>query len=155
MSARSRFGGMFSYYVQYQLKLGLHYFVCSDVSETFCKGSRSSNILVLTDHPEPQLIILALSRSNESYSLISKGQISLYDRHASQAEFCTDIALHPSGHLAVVSCYKGKLTVVSFKKGSFDDHFDVTYAASMGIYCPCIDSGFQCPGTQFICHDFP
>lgn len=90
------------------------------------RGSQYSNLLVLTDHPEPQLILLALANDNGTPSLISKGAISLHDRHASHAEFCTEIALHPSGQLGVVSCYKGKLTVVSFKKGLIGDYFDVT-----------------------------
>lgn len=41
--------------------------------------------------------------------------------------------IHPSGKIAVVSCYTGKLKIVKFKAGNYQEDFDVTY-----VYCVCL-----------------
>ncbi len=61
-------------------------------------------------------------------SLETIWSLSLFDRYARHAEFVTDIVMHPSGSVAVVSCYIGKLKVLHFKDGVIHRDFDVMYA---------------------------
>ncbi|PCH40170.1 hypothetical protein WOLCODRAFT_67201 [Wolfiporia cocos MD-104 SS10] len=78
-----------------------------------------SNLLVLTDHPDPRLITLTYSVNEEGVaSLASKEHIELHDRYARPAEFVTDVFVDTHGTLAVVSCYTGKLKVVQYKNGA-------------------------------------
>ncbi|KAL4251847.1 DNA damage-binding protein 1 [Abortiporus biennis] len=83
-------------------------------------------LLVLTDHPDPRLILLAFKDSDLGPELITDGVVSLHDRNATHTEFSTDFVLHPSARLAAINCYKGKLKIVLFKKGLIDEHFDVS-----------------------------
>lgn len=84
-----------------------------------------SNVLVLTDHPDPKLILLKFDDSNESPELKDIWSESLFDRNARHAEYLTDIVVHPAGRAAVVSCHIGKLRVLTFKAGKVDKNFDV------------------------------
>ncbi|OSX59780.1 hypothetical protein POSPLADRAFT_1048255 [Postia placenta MAD-698-R-SB12] len=80
--------------------------------------SKQSNLLVLTDHPDPKLIILTYVVDNSgNSSIVSKEFVDLYDRYARPAEFVTDVAVDPTGQVAVVSCYTGRLKVVQFEDG--------------------------------------
>lgn len=88
----------------------------------------TSRILVLTDHPDPRLIVLQYSTDEEGKaSLKSKDYIELHDRYARPAEFVTDVFVSPSGQVAVVSCYTGKLKFVQFKDKKRPDAFDASY----------------------------
>ncbi|EKM59045.1 uncharacterized protein PHACADRAFT_181065 [Phanerochaete carnosa HHB-10118-sp] len=82
-----------------------------------------SNLLVLTDHPYPKLILFAFN--GETRELDEKWFADLHDRNARHAEYLNDIVVHPAGRAAAVSCYAGKLKVVTFKKGGVDKHFEV------------------------------
>lgn len=84
-----------------------------------------SNLLVLTDHSYPKLILLALEVGGETSELKEQWTTDLHDRNARHAEYLNDIVVHPAGRAAIVSCYAGKLTVVVFKKGKVDKHFEV------------------------------
>lgn len=86
-----------------------------------------SNILVLTDHPDPRLLLLTYGTRDEEAYLDCAWHCSLYDRAARHAEFFTDITVAPSRDLAVVSCYVGKLKVVHFSEGDVKTEFDVKY----------------------------
>ncbi|GLB38302.1 putative CPSF A subunit region [Lyophyllum shimeji] len=89
-------------------------------------GTERSNILLLLGHPEPELILLTYTEDSAGIGeLKATKQLSLYDRISEIAEFCTDVVVHPSGKLAVVSCYKKRLRVVTFKSGVYDKNFDV------------------------------
>ncbi|CCM01903.1 uncharacterized protein FIBRA_03974 [Fibroporia radiculosa] len=80
------------------------------------KDSKQSNLLVLTDHPDPKLIPLTLVLDDTgNASLLSKETIDLHDRYARPAEFVTDVYVDPTGEVAVVSCYTGRLKVIEFK----------------------------------------
>lgn len=79
-------------------------------------------------HPEPELIILTYKESEDGERrLVVKKQISLFERLPRTAEFFTDCLVHPSGRLAVVSCYASKLKIVTFKGGNYQQDFDVSY----------------------------
>jgi DNA damage-binding protein 1 len=79
-------------------------------------------------HPDPEFIILGYSESEEaSAQLIVQKSLSLFERLPRIAEFFTDFLVHPSGKLAIVSCYAGKLKVITLKAGNFQEEFDVSY----------------------------
>lgn len=81
-------------------------------------------------HPEPELLVLEYSESEDGVGHLSvKKQISLFERLPRVAEFFTNFIVHPTGRLAVVSCYAGKLKVVTFKGGNYQEDFDVSYVA--------------------------
>lgn len=80
---------------------------------------------MLTDHPDPKLILLKFDDSKEIPELTDAWSESLFDRNGRHAEYVTDIIVHPAGRAAVVSCYTGKLRVLSFKAGQVDKNFDV------------------------------
>ncbi|KAI0078212.1 hypothetical protein K474DRAFT_1745998 [Panus rudis PR-1116 ss-1] len=101
-----------------------------------------SNILVLTDHPDPQLIILsAKEEAEDSVVLETKASLSLFDRNARSAEFLNDVFIHPDGSLAVVSCYVGKLKIVHFDDGDFGDHFDIAIPELNLLSLAFVDNG--------------
>ncbi|KAJ3733076.1 CPSF A subunit region-domain-containing protein [Lentinula guzmanii] len=78
-----------------------------------------SNLLVLLDHPDPEILILNYTETSERASgrLNIKHQVPLDERGSRPAEFCLDAIVHPSGEFAVVSCYTGKLKVVMVESG--------------------------------------
>ncbi|KAI0917003.1 hypothetical protein AcV5_007593 [Taiwanofungus camphoratus] len=88
--------------------------------------SGRSNLLVLTDHPEPKLIQLTYEVAAGVASLVSNSHIDLQDRYARPAEFVTDVLVDPSGKVAAVSCYTGRLKVVRLEDGKIGTNFDVS-----------------------------
>ena len=79
-------------------------------------------------HPEPELIFLSYVESETGAAeLVVKKRLTLLDRSPRLSEFFNDILVHPSGRLAVVHCYSGKLKIVVLKAGSYEQDFDVSY----------------------------
>ncbi|KAG6878094.1 hypothetical protein C0993_012421 [Termitomyces sp. T159_Od127] len=76
-------------------------------------------------HPDPELIFLAYSENSYGSQLTATKQLSLYERTPRSAEFFNDIVVHPSGKLAVASCYVGKLRIIKLKAGDYEEDFDV------------------------------
>lgn len=86
-----------------------------------------SNVAIMLTHPEPELIILGYAESEEGTATLAvKKQLSLFERLPRIAEFFTGLLVHPSGKIAVVSCYAGKLKIIKLKGGSYGDDFDVS-----------------------------
>ncbi|KAJ3896557.1 CPSF A subunit region-domain-containing protein [Lentinula edodes] len=83
------------------------------------QNSQRSNLLILLDHPDPEILILNYTETSEPGSgrLNLKHQIPLDERGSRPSELCTDAIVHPSGLFAVVSCYTGKLKVVMIDNG--------------------------------------
>jgi DNA damage-binding protein 1 len=77
-------------------------------------------------HPDPEFLILSyeVDKSGKGRLVVQK-QIPLFERPRRMAEFFTDLIIHPSGKLAIVSCYAGKLKVVGLKGGKYVEDFDV------------------------------
>ncbi|EIN12704.1 hypothetical protein PUNSTDRAFT_97523 [Punctularia strigosozonata HHB-11173 SS5] len=102
------------------------------IRELPVQGERRSNLLVLTDHPDPKLIALELEDEGDTPRLVeiktSSGtkSISLHDKNSRQAEFLTDVWVHPSGSVILVSCYAGRLTVVRVRDGVLQQEFPVS-----------------------------
>lgn len=77
-------------------------------------------------HPDPELVFLAYNEPESGNGeLIVKKQLSLYERAPRPAEFFNDLLVHPSGKLAVASCYAGKLKIINLKAGAYTEDFDV------------------------------
>ncbi|EIW81285.1 hypothetical protein CONPUDRAFT_56293 [Coniophora puteana RWD-64-598 SS2] len=91
------------------------------------KKSTEMHLLVLTDHPEPELVFITYtthtSRKNE---LRITKKLSLAERTGRIAEFFVDLLVDPTGQLAIVSTYAGKLKVVQLDDGEYDSDFDVS-----------------------------
>lgn len=88
--------------------------------------STRSNLVVLLAHPDPELIFLSYAESESMPAELQlTKQLPLYERTPRAAEFFNDILVHPSGKLAVVSCYIGKLKIINLKAGRFENEFDV------------------------------
>ncbi|KAF7299245.1 CPSF-A domain-containing protein [Mycena indigotica] len=83
-------------------------------------GSRS-NLIVLIDHPEPELVFLELKPTG----LAVTKRLDLAEQKP-HAEFCdhNNLVVHPDGKLAVVHCYTGKLRLVRLKRGRYDRDSD-------------------------------
>ncbi|KAI0754895.1 mono-functional DNA-alkylating methyl methanesulfonate N-term-domain-containing protein [Daedaleopsis nitida] len=83
-----------------------------------------SYVLVMTDHPDPKLVVMAYEEG--APHLITQSSLSLEDRAARPAEFVTDVQVDPTGKLAIVCCFTGKLKVVPLKDGVLGTSFDVS-----------------------------
>lgn len=88
------------------------------------------NILVMTDHPDPRVIVLEYQGKGGTGQLVDVGTVSLHDRIARHAEFCNTVTIDPTGSIAVVSCYVGKLRVLVFQDGTIEEEYDVMYVHS-------------------------
>lgn len=78
-------------------------------------------------HPDPELIFFTYTDTKEANAeLVVKKKLSLYERAPRQAEFFNDVLVHPSGRLAVVSCYTGKLKIIKIHAGNYESDFDVS-----------------------------
>ncbi|KIJ17938.1 hypothetical protein PAXINDRAFT_72888 [Paxillus involutus ATCC 200175] len=86
------------------------------------------NLLVLTDHPEPELVFLSFTVSRSGNRVLKATKhLSLFERSARSAEFCHDVLVDPSGAIAVVSVYTGRLKVVILnEEGGYDRDFDAS-----------------------------
>jgi hypothetical protein len=96
-------------------------------SHALIQDSERSNLLVLLDHPQPKLIFLSYSELEEGTpgSLHVDHQLNLYSKGSRPAEYFTDVVIHPSGDLAVVSCYTGTLKVINIQDGQYTSDVDV------------------------------
>jgi DNA damage-binding protein 1 len=72
----------------------------------------SESIVVLLDHPEPELIFMTPHTQSGSVVLKVAKQLSLFERAPRIAEYLNAVVVHPFGRLLVVSVYAGKLKVV-------------------------------------------
>jgi DNA damage-binding protein 1 len=85
---------------------------------------------VLTDHPEPELIFLSFTVNGTGITVTK--YLSLSERSARPAEFCHTLLVDPSGGVAVVSAYTGKLKVVVLdRNGRYDRDFDASYVVAL------------------------
>jgi len=88
--------------------------------------SGKNNLLLLTDHPEPRLILFSYSTpSSASPFLRTLKTLNLHHSHARPSEFLHTVMVDPSGRVAVVNCYTGKIRVVELDDGLYTNDFDV------------------------------
>lgn len=84
-----------------------------------------SNLLLLTDHPDPRLIFITYSTFSGGSFLKAVKTLSLYHHHARTSEFLHTVLVDPTGSVAVVNCYTGKFRIVELDKGFYKNDFDV------------------------------
>lgn len=127
---QSRFVGEGNGYQEYTHRcMFLSILSWTSIDEAEKDGTRS-NLLIMLDHPDPELIVLEYTISNNGNrdvaGLKTVNHLSLYERSARAAEFCNTVILDPSGTVAVASCYKGKLKVLLLEEGTVQRDFDVS-----------------------------
>ncbi|KAJ7043868.1 mono-functional DNA-alkylating methyl methanesulfonate N-term-domain-containing protein [Mycena alexandri] len=86
------------------------------------KHASRSTLIVMLDHPEPELIFLTYEQLPGADGKLSiTHRLELVERNSNQrpAEFFNDLLVHPDGNLALVSCYCGKLKLVALSEGNF------------------------------------
>ncbi|KAI0308473.1 hypothetical protein OF83DRAFT_1180779 [Amylostereum chailletii] len=88
------------------------------------RESKPDRLLLLTDHPEPQLIVLSYDPG--ANTLDRDLHLNLTERNARVSEFFHDVAVSPLGDIAVVSCYSGKLRAVRLVGKSNANELDQT-----------------------------
>ncbi|KAJ7729698.1 CPSF A subunit region-domain-containing protein [Mycena maculata] len=84
--------------------------------------SSRSNLIVMLDHPAPELIFLTYTDG----SLTTKNRLELLERNPRPSEFCNDIIVHPGGKYAIASCYTGKLKGIILSTGEYKSYFDMS-----------------------------
>lgn len=78
-------------------------------------------------HPDPEISILSYEEDQSGQGrLVVQKQIPLVENLRRMSEFFTDCLIHPSGKLAVVGCYVGKLKVIGLRGGQYVEDFDVS-----------------------------
>ncbi|PPR07110.1 hypothetical protein CVT24_010946 [Panaeolus cyanescens] len=101
--------------------------ICAVKAIPISQHEARSTLLVMLTHPEPELLFLSYSESeSEDSTLVVEESISLFERTPRLAEFFTNVIIHPSGSLAIASCYAGKLKVLKLKAGRCIDNFDIS-----------------------------
>ncbi|KAJ6557241.1 CPSF A subunit region-domain-containing protein [Mycena vulgaris] len=86
--------------------------------------SSRSNLIVMIDHPDPELVFLAYNESKRTGGTLSTtGRLDLHEKNQRPAEFLNDVVVHPGGKLAIVSCYTGKLRGVVLSEGKYKEDF--------------------------------
>ncbi|KAJ7688236.1 mono-functional DNA-alkylating methyl methanesulfonate N-term-domain-containing protein [Mycena olivaceomarginata] len=90
--------------------------------------SSRSNLIVMLDHPEPELVFLTYTQSDAGGMFSTTKRLELVERNHNQrpAEFFNDVLVHPDGKLALVSCYTGKLKVVVLNNGNYKSDCDAS-----------------------------
>ncbi|KAF8133979.1 CPSF A subunit region-domain-containing protein [Boletus edulis] len=86
------------------------------------------SLLVLTDHPDPELVFLLFTAAKSGEKdLTVTFHLPLFERNARPAEFCHDVLVDPSGAVAVVSIYAGKLKIVVLtEEGGYERDSDAS-----------------------------
>ncbi|KAJ7164666.1 CPSF A subunit region-domain-containing protein [Mycena crocata] len=86
--------------------------------------AQRSNLIVMTDHPDPELIFLTYAPRDGKLTITHR--LELAERNQRPAEFFNDVVVHPDGKLAVVSCYTGKLKGIVLSAGNYKTDFDAS-----------------------------
>ncbi|KAJ7505532.1 CPSF A subunit region-domain-containing protein [Mycena galericulata] len=89
--------------------------------------SSRSNLIVMIDHPAPELIFLTYTQSERTGGVLTTTKrLELFERNQRPAEFFNDICVHPDGKYAIANCYTGKLKGIILKAGQYESHFDMS-----------------------------
>jgi hypothetical protein len=102
-----------------------------------------SNLVILTDHPDPELIFLSYD-SASTPNLKVTHHLSLTERAPRPAEIFNDIVVNEDCTLGVVSLYSGKLKVVMFERGQYHLDFDILWVPFLYLVISTLmDGGLQ------------
>ncbi|KAG2010117.1 pre-mRNA-splicing factor rse1, variant 2 [Coprinopsis cinerea AmutBmut pab1-1] len=90
-------------------------------------GTDRSKLVLMTSHPDPELVFFSYRDNVEGGAQLKVTKsLSLYERSSRTAEFFNDLLIHPSGTLAIASCYVGKLRIVKLEGGDWVEDYDYT-----------------------------
>ncbi|KAI6039683.1 CPSF A subunit region-domain-containing protein [Pisolithus marmoratus] len=107
---------------------------------------RVISALVLTDHPEPELLFLSLTQSGTVLTVTKR--LSLFERSSRPAEFFHDVVVSPFGKYAVASVYTARLRIILLDaEGQYDRDFD---ASTMELNL--LSIAFVAPDTLALLH---
>lgn len=86
------------------------------------------NLLVLTDHPDPRLILLEYAEGTEASepSLRTLKALNLYERNSRPAEYVNTCLVDHKGKVAIACSYTGKLRVLELENGLISSDFDTS-----------------------------
>lgn len=85
--------------------------------------SNVANLVVMLDHPEPELLFLSYDPAQKTLKLDT--QLQLYEPTPRPAEFLNRVFVHPSGQIVVASCYVGRLRVCQLSEGKLERDMDL------------------------------
>lgn len=91
------------------------------------------HILVLTDHPDPRVLVLKFQGPafNARREIKCIDALSLYERNARPAEFYNKCLVERKGRVAIISAYTGKLRIIELDSGYIKSNFDVAYVVEI------------------------
>ncbi|KAL5524495.1 hypothetical protein ACEPAF_9635 [Sanghuangporus sanghuang] len=86
------------------------------------------NLLILTDHPDPRLILLNYveGSAGSTPSLKTLKMVSLHERNSRPAEYVNTCLVDHKGKVAVSCSYTGKLRVLELEDGLISSDFDTS-----------------------------
>lgn len=77
-------------------------------------------------HPDPEVLFFSFEESlNGQKKLVVNRALLLQERGTRPAEFFNDLLVHPSGKIAIVHCFMGRIKVIQLKAGDYDEDYDV------------------------------
>jgi DNA damage-binding protein 1 len=92
------------------------------------KGAERSKLSVLLAHPDPEVLFFSFEELvTGQKKLVVNHTLPLRERGTRPAEFFNNLFVHPSGKLAVVHCFMGRIKVLQLKAGDYEKDFDVAY----------------------------
>ncbi|CAL1713378.1 unnamed protein product [Somion occarium] len=83
-----------------------------------------SKLLVLTDHPDPHAIVLEYHTNAAAPYLSTESSLSLHDRNAMHAEFCTDVIVLSLEQGKIVESFDVAIPELNLLAISFLDHHE-------------------------------
>ncbi|KAI5118862.1 hypothetical protein M0805_005306 [Coniferiporia weirii] len=92
------------------------------------ENSSKHHLLILTDHPDPRLLLFEYAQISGQLKSELKciRSLSLFERNARPAEFFNGCLVNRKGKVAVVSTYVGKLRILELDDGLILSDFDVS-----------------------------
>lgn len=79
-------------------------------------------------HPDPEVLFFSFEESvNGQKQLVVNHTVLLQERGTRPAEFFNDLLIHPSGKVAIVHCFMGRIKVIQLKAGDYEQDSDAAY----------------------------
>lgn len=90
------------------------------------KGTERSKLAVMFAHPDPEVLFFSYEESiTGQKQLVVNRTVVLQERGTRPAEFYNDLLVHPSGKIALVHCFMGRIKVIQLKAGDYERECDV------------------------------
>lgn len=90
------------------------------------QGTERSKLAVMFAHPDPEVLFFSYEESiTGQKQLVVNRTVVLQERGTRPAEFYNDLLVHPSGKIALVHCFMGRIKVIQLKAGDYERECDV------------------------------